>query len=188
MIADYFVPKPPWDDNELKQPLRYPHNMARTKFTPGTKFYVKTTNDESLSNSKCTFILPEDKVQIAATKIINTGDEIKLLSERPYYLSYSIEDDYPSHLMKQSTEAIHKRKLSDTLGEDYGNEDPIMDYKRQTLKFKIEMAKREIYLWEQQICEINREINATKKNSTGNEGRCGVDNSDSDMDVKKTNT
>jgi len=100
--------------------------MARTKLTPETKFYVKTTNDESLSNSK--------------------------------------------------------------FGEDYGNEDPIMDYKRQTLKFKIEMAKREIYLWEQQICEINREINATKKNSTGNEGRCGVDNSDSDMDVKKTNT
>ena len=65
LIADYyFVPKPPWDDNELKQPPRYPHNMARTKFTPGTKFYVKTTNDESLSNSKCTFILPEDKVRI----------------------------------------------------------------------------------------------------------------------------
>ena len=50
------------------------------------------------------------------------------------------------------------------------------------------MAKREIHFWEQQICEINCEINATKKNSTGNEGRCGVDNSDSDMDAKKTNT
>jgi len=143
--------------------------MARTKFRPETKFYVKTTNDESLSNSECTFILPEDKVQIVATKIINTGDEIKLLSEGTYYLSYSIEDDNPSHLMKQSNEDIRKRKLSDTLGEDYGNEDPIMEYKRQTLKFKIEMAKKEINLWEQQICEINREINVTKKNSTGNE-------------------
>ena len=84
--------------------------MPRKKFIARRipkKFYVKTTNEASQSNCKYTQEPGGDDVTIEATRIINTGDEIKLFSEKPYYFGYSSEDDYPSDLEKKSTGDKH---------------------------------------------------------------------------------
>ena len=62
---------------------------------------------------------------IEATRIINTGDEIKLFNDVPFYFGYSSEDDYPSDLCKKSTGDKHKQRdeLDDNLRDDNDRSD-----------------------------------------------------------------
>ena len=102
--------------------------MPRTKFTARAtprKFYVKTTNDASQSNCKYTQEPGHGNVTIEATRIFNTGDEIKLFNDVPFYFGYSSEDDYPSDLCKKSTGDKHKQRdeLDDNLRDDNDRSD-----------------------------------------------------------------